>query len=348
MEGEVRMSGETDTSTVENTVDISGVENLQTCTNCKRSLNKSEFIGVKGNNVRRCKRCRDKDARQKQRPEVKEKRNERQKEKQYYKKYREKKRGENEEEFLRHNAEVAREWRNKNSEHVAEWKRKNFIYKVTACKDQAREKGIPWELTDEVAENLMIQPCTYCNHFNLEDSLNGINRLNVHLGYTPENCVSSCTKCTFIKKCLDPNTFIKRCIHISNIHSGHNLLHPNAWPLLQKSVSYNDYKKRAIEKGLDFEVEETTFKDIRKNACYYCNRYPTIGSLNGIDRMNNAIGYLSNNIVSCCGECNSMKADLESGEFIQKCKDVSANSHSKIWNNQPEQKLNIIKRLIYV
>lgn len=52
--------------------------------------------------------CREKDAKQKKRPEVIEKRNKRQNEKKYYIKHREKKREENEQAYLKHNAENMR------------------------------------------------------------------------------------------------------------------------------------------------------------------------------------------------------------------------------------------------
>lgn len=71
------------------------------CTNCKCNRDAVHFVGVKGELVKRCKRCRDKDARQKTKPEIIEKKNERSREKQYYKAHREKKRQENEEAFLK-------------------------------------------------------------------------------------------------------------------------------------------------------------------------------------------------------------------------------------------------------
>jgi hypothetical protein len=43
-----------------------------------------------------------------------------------------------------------------------------------------------------------------------------------------------------------------------------------------------------------------------KEKCYYCN-----GDLNemgiGLDRLDNTIGYLKNNVVPCCDKCNRLK-----------------------------------------
>lgn len=114
------------------------------CTNCKCYRISSDFIGKSGNVVKRCLKCRDKDAKQKKRPDIIEKRNKRQNEKKYYIKHREKKRQENEEDYLEHNAEVAKIWRSQNKEHLAEWQTLNFAARFRAIKQQAQKKGIVW------------------------------------------------------------------------------------------------------------------------------------------------------------------------------------------------------------
>lgn len=38
---------------------------------------------------------------------------------------------------------------------------------------------------------------------------------------------------------------------------------------------------------------------------------------NGIDRTDNDKGYTTDNCVSCCGKCNSLKGTLSQGEFRQ-------------------------------
>ena len=93
-------------------------DQLVKCTNCKVPREQHNFIGKSGNIVKRCLKCREKDEKQKKRPDVIEKRNQRQNEKKYYIKCREKKREENEEEYLKHNAEIAKNWRDNNKEHV--------------------------------------------------------------------------------------------------------------------------------------------------------------------------------------------------------------------------------------
>ena len=236
--------------------ELSSTTRTQECTNCKRSRDISEFIGKRGTPVKRCIRCREKDARQSKRPEVRERKNARAREKNYHIDYRNRKREENEEEFLRHNREKAKEWRDNNKEHLSNWKRTNVVYRLTSAKGQATKKNIPYEITDDFAKELMQKECIYCGKYDAEDSLNGVNRLDVRKGFTPENCVSSCTMCSSMKKCLDPNTFIERACHIASIHQGNfQNIKFDAWPIMQKSVGYNDYRKRANKKGIEFELD---------------------------------------------------------------------------------------------
>jgi hypothetical protein len=81
------------------------------CTNCKCWRTPPEFIGKSGKTVKTCQKCRDNDDKKKMTDASKEKRRIRDNENKYYIKYRDKKRAENEEEYLAHNAKLAKEYR---------------------------------------------------------------------------------------------------------------------------------------------------------------------------------------------------------------------------------------------
>lgn len=294
------------------------------CTNCKCWRDPQDFIGAKGVPVKRCVKCREKDARQKQRPEVREKRNERQNIKRYDIVWREKKRNEDEEAFLAHNAAKAREWRNKNKEHCAKYNRNNIKHRITTIKSQASIKGIPWmdNMTFEVCAQMVSSPCYYCN-VEVIDGLHGIDRMDNTKGYTTDNCVGCCKKCNFIKKSLDAHTFIKRCMHIACVHGGEGSEYPEVWRD-SKSVSYKSYKERAFKKQLDFHLSEDNFYDLTHSMCGYCYKKSGVRHLNGIDRKDNNKGYTADNVITCCAECNQMKSDLEHDEFILHCKKVAS------------------------
>jgi hypothetical protein len=321
-------------------------ENKIRCKNCKCWRTPEDFIGKKGQEVKRCLKCREKDSKQKQKPEVREIRNKRQNEKQYYKIHREKKREENEEAYLKQNAEMAKIWRSKNKEHLAALQTKNLRARLAAIKQQANIKKIKWcdTMTNEVCKNLMESPCYYCN-FKTEETLNGIDRIDSSSYYTINNCVSCCKKCNFMKTSLDINTFINRCRHISKFHNDNGLLNNSIWKYT-KNVTYNSYKHRADKKKLDFSLTKDEFFNITKMNCYYCGIENKYDHKNGIDRKDNNIGYTLSNCVSSCGECNCMKKYLTDIEFIEQCKKISnyKNDFENI-SNIPECLSVICKRI---
>lgn len=300
------------------------MENKQRCTNCKCWRDLDAYIGKKNVPVKRCIKCREKDARQKKNPIVKEKRNERQKDKQYYKAYREKKRTENEESYLQHNAELQKNWRNNNTEHLALWKKKNITYRLDAIRRQAKVKGYQWdeEMTYDKCKEMMTSPCFYCD-FKSEETVNGIDRMDNTKGYILTNCVGCCKNCNFIKKSLDAHTFIERCIHIASCHGFGDMKYPDIWPLRSNRALYSTYKRRAELKNIVFEITIKEFLNIIAKPCHYCARPVTPQSSNGIDRIDNMNGYTLDNVLPCCSECNIMRTLLPYNEFIDTCKNVA-------------------------
>lgn len=293
------------------------------CTNCKVYRSPDNFIGKSGNIVKRCLKCRDKDAKQKQRPDVMEKRRKRQNEKKYYKTHRAKKRTENEEEYLKKNAEAAKKWRDENKEHLAEWRTQNFNYRFKGIKQQAQKKCIIWndDLTDTIGYEMMISECHYCGLLS-DKTLNGIDRMDSTDSYEKGNCVSCCKNCNFIKGSLDPSTFVNRCKHISKRFGGKGEYNMDIWSD-SYSVSINVYKKRAMKKGLEFTLTQDQFDHLVDSNCFYCGKVRTKNHRNGIDRKDNNVGYTLDNCVACCGQCNQMKCQLTDADYIECCKRTS-------------------------
>lgn len=81
-------------------------------------------------------------------------------------------------------------------------------------------------------------------------------------------------------------------------------------------------KKRNLAATLTFEE----YENLIKLPCYLCGE-PVISvhSGHGIDRLDNSIGYTSNNCRSCCGVCNKMKESLSIDDFIVRIKKVLKN-----------------------
>jgi hypothetical protein len=311
---------------MQTTTESTHPDNKRKCNNCKCWREISDFIGAKGNEVKRCTKCREKDAKQKQRPEVIEKRKALQNEKKYYQAYREKKREEDEQGYKKHCAEIMKTWRDNNKEHLTKWRQQNINYKFKGIKDQARIKGLNWheDMTDDFAKGLMMEDCFYCRR-NDTECVNGIDRMDNNKGYERNNCVSCCKYCNFVKKSLDAFTFIERCIHIASCHGQGDTFYEGAWQPHKRST-FTQYKDRAEKKGLKFDLDKITFENLVGGECFYCKRVNTPLHKNGVDRVDNTKGYIVDNCVACCSDCNTMKCDVNIDQFITTCKLVAANA----------------------
>lgn len=92
-----------------------------------------------------------------------------------------------------------------------------------------------------------------------------------------------------------------------------------------KYYSFSDYKYRANKKNIKFELDFYEFDKLTSSNCFYCGSEPEFrsrkykynGYINGIDRINPNIGYISSNVVSCCKYCNIAKNSLSQNEFLE-------------------------------
>ena len=87
-----------------------------------------------------------------------------------------------------------------------------------------------------------------------------------------------------------------------------------------------EYKRNAMQRGLLWDITEDEFTRITSGDCYWCGCSPSRKHFpngvngpyvfNGIDRLNNSIGYLRENIVSCCTRCNFAKKAHSAQDFL--------------------------------
>lgn len=88
---------------------------------------------------------------------------------------------------------------------------------------------------------------------------------------------------------------------------------------------YARYNKRARNVNMKFDISKSDFDRITKQPCHYCGGYSVKyqgNVINGIDRVNSKLGYVSDNIVPCCVICNRMKLDYEKEDWINHMKQI--------------------------
>lgn len=94
----------------------------------------------------------------------------------------------------------------------------------------------------------------------------------------------------------------------------------------------SSYKKSARHRQLEFSLSKEEFRQLTKGDCVYCgspplsvrNRSSSNGAyiFNGIDRVDNNVGYVIDNCVSCCSVCNKMKLNMIKEDFLSHVKRI--------------------------
>lgn len=88
---------------------------------------------------------------------------------------------------------------------------------------------------------------------------------------------------------------------------------------------FSTYKHGAKERGYTFEISLDVFKNLTEKNCIYCGMEPSLIQkterdersikYNGIDRLDNSIGYIESNCVTCCNTCNLAKRAMSVEQF---------------------------------
>lgn len=99
----------------------------------------------------------------------------------------------------------------------------------------------------------------------------------------------------------------------------------------------NNYVQDAKRRDLFWELSDVECKTLFESTCFYCGCLPkqtkTVTRVsktyqylhNGIDRVDNELGYMQNNVVTCCKICNWMKGTMSKHEFLEKVKNICLN-----------------------
>lgn len=100
----------------------------------------------------------------------------------------------------------------------------------------------------------------------------------------------------------------------------------------------HEYKKSARIRGYSWDISGEFFQDLIFGACHFCGTGPSTLVenswdsivVNGIDRLDNSIGYQAENVVTCCKDCNYAKRALTERQFIDLCERVTRHNDNRI------------------
>jgi hypothetical protein len=320
----------------------------QTCNSCCSVYEASQFIGVSGGMTKTCAKCRESNRIQDQKRDkdhrnelsrIAERAPERLAKKTVWKEanyekvamygmnHRQRKIEEDIDGYLERNAGHAKQWRENNPEKVKitnENKINSRKSQYCVYQRSAGDKGFEFSISQDSFDQIVNGQCYYCGVMQ-DRGFNGIDRMNSSIGYVIENCVSCCKICNYMKGSLSVDVFVKRIEHILTFNCKVNGRYFPDEYCEYNAVSYNEYKRRANEKHIDFEITISDYDSFVNSNCYLCDRGSYDKCKNGIDRVDNTKGYVLSNVKPCCGSCNYMKKDLSL--------DVIFNKWIEIYNN---------------
>lgn len=102
------------------------------------------------------------------------------------------------------------------------------------------------------------------------------------------------------------------------------------------------YKRHAKDRGFEWELTEDDVIRLISQDCHYCGLPPSNKKItknhsgflySGIDRVNSAKDYTTDNCVPCCEQCNKAKMALSKEEFIAWVKRVYKKAMAEQWSN---------------
>jgi hypothetical protein len=325
----------------------------QTCPTCCKTFENSLFVGVNGGSTKTCKNCRDSNQIQDQKRDkvhvnalhrISDKKPERLAKKAEWKEsnydkvalycmnHRQRQIDQNIGEYLDRNAQHAKQRRDNNPDKVTannQNKKNNINLQYMIYSRSARDKRLDFEISQEDFNDIVKESCHYCDIIQ-ERGFNGIDRLDSTMGYVTDNCVSCCKTCNYMKCSLSAVVFLKRIEHIL---THNNKIDGRYFPeevCDTNAACYNEYNTRAQNKLLSFELTTGEYNTITTLPCYLCGRKSWEECKNGIDRVDNKLGYIMCNVKPCCGSCNYMKKDMELNDLFDKMTEIYLKSKIKV------------------
>jgi hypothetical protein len=127
----------------------------------------------------------------------------------------------------------------------------------------------------------------------------------------------------------------KKNIWLSVINNNKNKKFNPSLIATQKEL-YRKYKCNAKKRSYSFNISFEYFISLTNKNCFYCGSIPKRVQkfqlniknkhidyiCNGVDRVNNLIGYIEGNCVPCCTICNRAKNNLKLSDFLNWIKNI--------------------------
>jgi cytidyltransferase-like protein len=139
-------------------------------------------------------------------------------------------------------------------------------------------------------------------------------------------CICKCGNITWVR----PTAIIANTTKSCGCNKGHG--HKIEYGLASKRRVFRRYNRDAGKHNREFALSFEQFIDLCSKDCFYCGGEPSNIQeadannghfiYNGIDRVDNDVGYIEGNCVPCCFLCNSAKKTFNKDVFLNWVSDV--------------------------
>ena len=182
-------------------------------------------------------------------------------------------------------------------------------------KRHAKDNKHPYsvDFSNDIIFEMMVRGCFYCG-----DIATTIDRVDSTLEHTIENCVGCCHGCNNSKGIADPATFIRKAYY--RVCGEYVDQDTNIWFVYKNKPGMSQYNYNAKKKGVLFELTKEDWNKLVKGDCAYCKRSPTTWF--GVDRLVPSKGYVLDNVISCCFDCNLDKLEDDVENMMERNKRI--------------------------
>lgn len=154
-----------------------------------------------------------------------------------------------------------------------------------------------------------------------------------HQAYWKAKCVCGTIKTVRLARLKSGETISCGCYGREQISKSNTA---RRMPLLErkKNMLFSYFKAEADKRSLIFEFDRDECYEMSQKECFYCGVGPSNEKMmylksdrskfkyNGLDRVDNSLGYWPDNVVTCCENCNKAKRMMSQDEFFDLIKKI--------------------------
>lgn len=217
----------------------------------------------------------------------------------------------------------------RNSADYAGVPEKMKMQQISEVKHQAKRAGFEYNISEEKENEMfdLYNVCYFCNEMDAENRILGCNRIDLSLGWTDENVISSCKICIYARNGLSVDDFKKVCNNVATfqtlgIPADDKMIYKQGTTSLVSNRTYAHVKGDAKRHAVAFGITHEDFQTLASSPCYLCG----VSNAGGIDQTIAGNGYTIENAYPCCTACNFAKNTTPFEIFVAKCKKISQSS----------------------